>query len=188
MLADWLYDSEDPSFCMYYFFSVVYLPLDQPGHEWWKPQRFFQGQWCNAIPYRWWKWKLLAVGTPRLLSICAVVNVCGNRKSHNCLPSLSVFLLTLIWNFNLIGWSYFWGGVQRLSRISAFLNISFFVVCFFLIIPSIVQWPWKQEKNILCSWIWLHIHSFHLVPLWFSGSFQCHFPGACQNYSHSNPS
>lgn len=41
MFADWLYDREDPSFCIYYFFSIVCLLLDQSDHKCWKPRAIF---------------------------------------------------------------------------------------------------------------------------------------------------
>lgn len=113
-------------------------------------------------------------GNPTSLIICMAANVCGNGKSRNCLSSLSVFLLPLMWNFKLTRLNYFWCGLQRLSRISAFWTLPSLRYVFSPNYSKYSIMTVKTEKN-LCSWIWFHIHSFYLIPLSLFGSFQCTF-------------
>lgn len=95
MFADWLHDSEDPSSCTYYSFSIVYLLPDQLDHEGWKPPAISPRTVMSCYSLQVVRMEIICCGSPTSIVICVVVNVCGNGKSHNCLSSLSVFFANL---------------------------------------------------------------------------------------------
>lgn len=118
MFAGWLYDGKASSFCIVIFSLLIcsstnHIMSDGSRVSKNSDVKLFLICGGNGI---------LCSGNPTLLIICMVVILCGNGKSWNCLSSLSVFLLPLIWNFNCIGLGYFWWGVQRLSSISDFFG------------------------------------------------------------------